>query len=147
MIGLNSLFNTDNIARFSVAALNEAVVCSIDRLTTESLIHKNSNFAATVIASLNHESQIIYDKMASLAQKQMHGKLADALLYLSEVIFKSNEFKLLLSRQELADFTGMSMMSVVRTLIELKKEKIIEDNKGIIKILDVKSLKQISQMG
>ena len=147
LIGLTSLFNKDNIARFSVAALDNTVVCSIDRNTIEKLIHQNSQFAKTVIASLNEESLQFYDKMASLTQKQMNGRVADALIYLSENIFKSNKFKMILSRKDLADFTGMSMMSVVRTLKELKTDGIIEDEKGFIDIKNINTLKQISIKG
>ena len=147
LIGLTSLFNTDNIARFSVSALENAVVCSIDRNTIEKLIHQNSQFAKTVIASLNEESLQFYDKMASLTQKQMNGRVADALLYLSENIFKSVKFKMILSRKDLGDFTGMSMMSVVRTLKDLKEEGIIEDTRGFIEIKDIDILKQISAKG
>lgn len=147
LIGLTSLFNNDNIARFSVAALDDAVVCSIDRKTIEKLIHKNSLFAQTVITSLNEESLQFYDKMASLTQKQMNGRVADALIYLSEHIFKSKKFKMILSRKDLADFTGMSMMSVVRTLKDLKSEKIIEDAKGYIEIKNLDILRQVSLKG
>ena len=144
LIGLTSLFNTDNIARFSVAALDKTTVCSIDRKTIEKLIHQNSQFAKSVIASLNEESFQFYDKMASLTQKQMNSRVADALIYLSENIFKSKKFKMILSRNDLADFTGMSMMSVVRTLKDFKEEKIIEDKKGYIDIKKINTLKQIS---
>ena len=147
LIGLTSLFNNDNIARFSVTALENSVVCSIDRKTIEKLIHKNSQFAQTVISSLNEESLQFYDKMANRTQKQMNGRVADALIYLSENIFRSSEFKMILSRQDLADFTGMSMMSVVRTLKDLKNEKVIEDEKGIMRIVDSDKLKQISLKG
>jgi len=147
LIGLTSLYNHDNIARFSVAALDQAVVCSIDRKTIEELIHKNSQFAQTVIASLNEESLQFYDKMASLTQKQMNGRVADALLYLSEHIFNSTKFKMILSRKELADFTGMSMMSVVRTIKDMKAEDIIEDKKSYIHIKNKEILRKISING
>ncbi|MBI9054479.1 MAG: Crp/Fnr family transcriptional regulator [Bacteroidales bacterium] len=147
LIGLTSLYNNDNIARFSVSALENSVVCSIDRTTIEKLIQQNNQFAKSVIASLNEESLQFYDKMASLTQKQMNGRVADALLYLSENIFKSTKFKMILSRKDLADFTGMSMMSVVRTLKDLKSENIIEDEKGYIKIKDKNTLQQISLKG
>lgn len=147
LIGLTSLYNNDNIARFSVAALENSTVCSIDRKTVEKLIQQNSQFAKTVISSLNEESLQFYDKMASLAQKQMNGRVADALIYLSESILKSPKFKMILSRKDLADFTGMSMMSVVRTLKDLKAEGIIEDEKGFIEIKNKTILKQISEKG
>jgi len=147
LIGLTSLFNQDNIARFSVAALDNTVVCSIDRKTIEQFIHQNSSFAQSIISSLNKESLLFYDKLASLTQKQMNGRVAEAILYLSENIFNSNKFKMILSRKDLADYTGMSVMSVVRTLKKLKDEKIIEDEKGFIEIIDKKLLQQISIKG
>lgn len=147
LIGLTSLFNNDNIARFSVATLENAVVCSIDRNTIEKLIHQNSQFAKTVIASLNEESLQFYDKMASITQKQMNGRVADALIYLSENIFRSQKFKMILSRKDLADFTGMSMMSVVRTLKDFKREGIINDEKGFVEIVNIDTIKQISIKG
>lgn len=147
LIGLTSLFNQDNIARFSVAALENTQVCSIDRKTVEQLFHQNSIFAESIITSLNQEALQFYDKMASLTQKQMNGRVADAILYLSETIFKTNKFKMILSRKDLAEFTGMSMMSVIRTLKEMTKEGIIDDNKGYIDIKKLNILKQISQVG
>ena len=147
LIGLTSLFNQDTIARFSVAALDHATVCSIDRKTIEALIHQNSQFAESIVRSLNQESLQFYDKMASITQKQMNGRVADAILYLSENIFNSQKFKMILSRKDLAEFTGMSMMSVVRTLKEFKSAHIIEDKDGHIEIKDIKTLKQISIKG
>ncbi|MGM0408805.1 MAG: Crp/Fnr family transcriptional regulator [Bacteroidota bacterium] len=147
LIGLTSLFNNDNIARFSVAALTDTVICSIDRNIIEKLIYKNNKFAKTVIASLNGEALQFYDKMASLTQKQMNGRVADALIYLSNNIFQSNKFKMILSRKDLAEFTGMSTMSVVRTLKDLRQEGIIEDEKGIVDIKNPERLKKISHSG
>lgn len=147
LIGLTSLFNQDNIARFSVAALDNTKVCSIDRKTIEKLIHQNSQFAESIITSLNKESLQFYDKMASITQKQMNGRVADAILYLAENIFNSTRFRMILSRKELAEFTGMSMMSVVRTIKNMKNEGIIQDHKGDIIIEDLKNLKLISLKG
>ncbi|MEE4196860.1 MAG: Crp/Fnr family transcriptional regulator [Bacteroidales bacterium] len=147
LIGLTTLFHSDNIARFSVSALSDTVICSIDRQVIEQLIYKNNNFAKTVISSLNTEALQFYDKMASLTQKQMNGRVADALIYLSENIFGSAQFEMILSRKDLAEFTGMSTMSVVRTLKELRKEGIILDDKGKIDIKNLELLKKISQNG
>ncbi len=146
LIGLTSLFNNDNIARFSVVALDNTNVCTIDKSVIEKLAQENPAFSKCIITSLNKESLLFYDKMASLAQKQMNGRVADALIYLSENIFNSTKFKMILSRKDLADYTGMSMMSVVRTMTELKKENIINDNKGLVEIINMDVLKQISQI-
>lgn len=147
LIGLTSLYNNDNIARFSVAALDNATVCAIDRKTIENLIQQNSSFAQNIIKSLNSETLLFYDKMASITQKQMNGRLADAILYLSEHIFHSSKFKMILSRKDLADFTGMSTMSVVRTFKDFVTANIIKNENGYIEIIDLNSLKQVSLKG
>jgi hypothetical protein len=42
--------------------------------------------------------------------------MADALLYLSDEIFKSDEFDMILTRQELGEMTNMAKEGVVRIL-------------------------------
>ena len=54
---------------------------------------------------------------------------------------------MILSRNELANFTAMSTMSAVRTIKDMEKQGIITDNNGIIKINDFDTLKKISQFG
>lgn len=147
LIGLTSLYNEDNIARFSVAALDNTMVCAIDRRTVEKFIQQNSSFAQSVIKALNKESLLFYDKMASITQKQMNGRVADAIIYLSERIFNNTKFKMILSRKDLAEFTGMSTVSVVRTLKEFKSEGIIEDQNGFIEIKKLTNLREISARG
>lgn len=143
LIGLSTLFD-DNIAKFSVAALEESQICSIDRKVIESLTKKNGDFSEQVIASINKQSRLFHERLSSITQKQMNGRVADALIYLSEKVFKNNRFKMILSRKDLADFTGMATMSAVRSLKELTKSKIISDHNGYIEILNKKALVETS---
>ncbi|MDA3780235.1 MAG: Crp/Fnr family transcriptional regulator, partial [Bacteroidales bacterium] len=145
-IGLTSLFN-DNIAQYTVTALQDTFICAIDKKLYEKIILENKHFSKKIINLLNSESRLFFDKMVSLTQKQMNGRVADALISLSERIFNSLNFEMILSRKELAEYTGMSTMSVVRTIQKLKKEGIISDEKGKTKILKMDVLKQISKNG
>jgi DNA-binding GntR family transcriptional regulator len=54
---------------------------------------------------------------------------------------------MILSRNELANFTAMSTMSAVRTIKDLEKQGVIVDNNGIIKIKDFEALEKISKFG
>ena len=90
---------------------------------------------------------MLYDKLISLTQKQMHGKIADALIYLSEKIYNSLEFELTVSRQDLADMTAMSKDSAIRILKELEKDGIIIINGRKISIPGMELLKEISAKG
>jgi CRP/FNR family transcriptional regulator len=82
-----------------------------------------------------------------LTQKQMPGRVSDALLYLSEDIFESLEFDITLSRQDLADLCGLSKESVIRILKDFKTSRFIELSGNDLKILDRDALKRISVSG
>ena len=62
-------------------------------------------------------------------------------------IYHSNEFELLLSRQDLADFSGMSKDSAIRIIKELENEGIIRAATKKISILQPETLQQIALKG
>ncbi|MFO8235606.1 MAG: Crp/Fnr family transcriptional regulator [Bacteroidales bacterium] len=143
LVGLSSLFQ-DEVYPYSVAALSDSMICAIDRETVEHLIDENNRFAVSVIKSINEENDHLRKKMISLTMKQLPGRLADSLLHLAGEVYGSDKFRLNLSRKDLAEFSGMSTMSVVRTLQGFMKEKLIAENQGSLDILDKSGLKQRS---
>lgn len=145
LIGLPSLYG--NSFKYSVSAVTECIVCAIDINTFREMILTNGKFAEEVINTLNSCTQYTYDKLISLTQKQLNGRLADAFLHFSNNVFQSKKFKLEIPRKDLADFTGMSVMSVVRVLKELRKDGIIKEDNGSVEILDEEKLVQISRNG
>ncbi|HSO78252.1 MAG TPA: helix-turn-helix domain-containing protein, partial [Bacteroidales bacterium] len=76
-----------------------------------------------------------------------HGRLAEALLYFSETLFHSDDFEMVLSRQELGEMTNMAKESVVRILGELENENIIHATPRAVRILDHDKLRVISEKG
>ena len=85
--------------------------------------------------------------MVNLSQKKMHGRLAETLLYFSDVVFKNDEYEMILSRQELGEMTNMAKECVVRILKELEDSGVIYSDSSRIKILDREKLIQISEKG
>jgi CRP/FNR family transcriptional regulator len=80
-------------------------------------------------------------------QKQLHGRMADILLCLSNRIFKSKSFQLPLSRNDLGELTGMSTESVIRIFKDFKDEKLISVNLKSVEILDEERLLMLSEKG
>ena len=80
----------------------------------------------------------------SLTHKPLKGRLADTLLQLSVEIFDSKDFPYKLSRNDLAEFSGMSMMSVVRTMQEFIRNGYVQETQGRIRIMDQQALETIS---
>jgi CRP/FNR family transcriptional regulator len=73
--------------------------------------------------------------------------MADALLYLSDEIFKSDEFDMILNRQELGEMTNMAKEGVVRILKYMEESKIIYSDSAKVRILDKNKLRMISEKG
>jgi CRP/FNR family transcriptional regulator len=85
--------------------------------------------------------------MVNLTQKKMPGRLADTLLYFADEVYNSDEYDMILSRQELGEMTNMAKESVVRILKEMEESGVIYSDSSKIKILDKDKLRQISEKG
>jgi CRP-like cAMP-binding protein len=86
-------------------------------------------------------------RLSSLLSKQLPGRVADIILYFSEVIFESNEFSIPLTRQELAELAGTTKESLIRTLSEFKHDKIIDMTRNGFSINSLNILKTLSRLG
>jgi len=145
-IGLSSIFG-DNIYNYSVQALNDSSICMIEKGSFKKLLLNNGNFGSEVIKWYCDKEKQLFEKINSLGHKQMHGRLADILLYLCDDDFKEVDIFSFISRKDIADFACISTESTVRILTELKNDKIIELNGKHIKILKPGLLKEISWRG
>jgi len=138
---------TDSKHTFSVSALTECIVCFISADVIRMLVKENSEFAEGLITEVSHKAQYNLNRLLSMTQKKMPGRVAEVLLYLADAVYKSDDFKSVLSRQELADLAGMAKESVVRILKDFSDEEIICSDCPGIKILDKEKLKMISING
>jgi CRP/FNR family transcriptional regulator len=89
----------------------------------------------------------IYGRLLFLTQKQMSGRMADTLIYLFNEVFQSSKFTLYLSKEDMADLSGMSKESAIKVLREFQKDGIIHMNNNEIELLDFASLQKISKLG
>jgi CRP-like cAMP-binding protein len=110
-------------------------------------VRTNGAFAESLIEDISAKSLVSLNRMVNLSQKKMHGRLAEILLYFSDVVFKSDEYEMILSRQELGEMTNMAKECVVRILKELEDSGVIYSDSSKIKILDRERLTQISLKG
>jgi CRP/FNR family transcriptional regulator, polysaccharide utilization system transcription regulator len=132
---------------FDITALDDTTICMIDINVMANTIEKNGLFARHLINYMN--SSIMYyiqHNIVFLTQSNIHGRLAKALLYLSQNVFLSNDFDLLLSRIELAQFCNISRENVIKVLYEFKSEGLIKLNGKHIHILNSEQLKRLSDI-
>jgi CRP/FNR family transcriptional regulator len=122
-------------------------VCFINAEKFNEVLHKNNDFANAVIRERSRSTVYFFEKLVSLTQKHMLGRMADGLLYLGNHFYRSTQFTLNLSRQDLADLTGMSKDSAIRILKDFEKDNIISLKGKEILILKPKQLENISRLG
>lgn len=139
-------FNVDFRHHFSVSALTDSSACFIDVHAFKEAIEKNSIFSMEFIKHLNKASIMYYERMMSLTHKQMHGRIADALLYLAK-IHNNNNFETALSRQDIADLSAMTKESAIRICKEFKTDEIIDYTANKFNILNEEALRNISRTG
>jgi CRP/FNR family transcriptional regulator len=137
----------DNRNYYSASALVDTTVCFINTNKFRSCIRSNPDFTEKFIEFVNLNAIFTFGRFVDLTQKQMPGRVADALIYLCEKVFEANPFKITLSRQDLADMTSLSKESFIRILKEFKEEGIIVMNGDFIEIIKMDSLKKFSMVG
>lgn len=145
-LGLPSLFG-DRINHYSYAALEDCKICYIDINKFNSLVRENGNFAYEILVSTSRDSLNNINRFLHRSQKKIFGRVADAILYFSKIIYEANQFELPFSRQELADLIGVSRESATRVLLKFKSEGIIDLKGRLITVKKLDLLEQISQKG
>jgi CRP-like cAMP-binding protein len=145
-LGLQSLFG-DRINHYSYAALEEITVCYIDLNIFNKLIRQNGNFAFEILVSVSRDSLNNFHRFMSQSQKKTFGRVADALLYFSKIIYECDSFDVPFTRQELADLIGISRESATRVLTKFKEDGILLLEGRTITIINPELLQQISKNG
>jgi len=133
--------------RYSVVAIQETLVCFIDAGNFRKVLGMNGRFADMFIQMCSFNYGRSLERMVGLSQKQMHGRIADALIYLSEEIYDNNIIGGEISRQDIADYTSMSKDSAIRILKEFERDSIINLEGRLIEILESRRLHDISLKG
>lgn len=139
--------HTDGRNHYTVTAIEDCTCCFMDGKVFEELVEENIELANKLIRKINYSTIHNLEKLVNLTQKQVPGRVADMLLYLQKDVYQANPFHLTLSRQDLAEMTGLSKESVIRILKEFKDEGVIETHGDDVEIRNIESLQRIAFAG
>lgn len=145
-IGLPNLF-MDVPLQFSVASITDSIICAIDINIIHELVSVNGDFAKSIIRELNVCNRFYFERIFTSSKKNLNGKMADAILHLADKVYQNEAFIMQLTRKDLADFAGMSLMSAVKVVKDFESNKIIEEKGNEFRILDKDKLKHLSKTG
>lgn len=133
--------------KYSVVAVRETLVCFLEVERFKKVLAMNSDFSGEVLTYCSDNYLTTLDRMVGLSQKQMHGRIADALIYLTGEIYESDIIGSEISRQDMADYTSMTKDSAIRILKEFERDQIINLVGRKIEVIDSARLFDISSKG
>lgn len=146
LVSINSIFGS-SIFNYSLSSSGNSTLLFIDKNILQKLIIQNGRFAAIILKKIAERDEVILNRINSLTNKQMHGRMADVLLYLSKEVYFSQEFNLTLTRKDLGEFGGMSTESSIRIIREFSNEGLININGKKISLTKIELLEKLSQLG
>ena len=147
LIGLTSIFEGNTVFVNTAKAYQNCTIRMFDMDIFRQILKENALFSAKITNILCENIVQTYSRFFCLQNKQSNGKMTDILLCLSDRIFKENEFKLDISRKQLAELIGLSKEQTIRTLKLFKDDNLIEMDGKTLRVLDKKTLKKISFSG
>lgn len=140
------VFN-DNLNHFTVTALSKCETCLISISAFERTFAQNPEFAQMIIRQNHQCINYLHQQLIKITFKKMNGRVADTIIYLSDEIYKSSQFHTTLSRQDLADMSGVSKESFIRIMKDFKDSGVLDITGNQVSILSMTHLQNISKVG
>lgn len=135
VLGYRSLIAGDRYYA-SAATLEDSVVCFIPKAKLFELLETNATLSIRLMKLLSHDLASAEKKMVELVQKPVRERVAEALLILKEFYGLEQDgktLKIVLTREDIANFVGTTTETAIRVLSDLKESKIIAlESKRII---------------
>jgi len=145
-VGVPDVF-ANKLHSYSVTALNDTNACFIEYSGYIHLLQNNGKFALELIKTLSKGVVNYYKYSVYKMQKQLTATFAEALLYFSDHVFKSDEFLLPLTRAELGEYVGTTRETITKIIHDFTTDNIIEIEGRKFKLINKEMLKKISKAG
>ena len=137
----------DQMHHFTVTALAESVVCFIEMNVFKEVLASNRSFNEEFMKDVSRNTLRVYNRLINLTQKQMPGRIADALIYLMDEVFMDSKIPRIITIQDFSEMSGMSKESAVKALRELDHDGIIRVGDNEIDVLNVEAVRHLSRVG
>ncbi len=144
ILGHRSLFTDDNYSA-TATAMEDSVVCFIDKKFILKFIQENPSVSLNIINKLSRDMGIAEKKMTSLHQKNVRERLAELLLSLKATHGEKDpsgriRIDLKLTREEMATMIGTANETLIRFMSEFKDAGLIEQEGKTIYITNENEL-------
>lgn len=132
----------------SAEVIEDAVICFIPKDVVLKLFKENNRFSEGMVNLLTKTLDQTIEKLADIAYKPVRGRIAEALLMLSESYKDENNTDgiINMTREDLASYVGTVKETAIRVLKDLKEEGLIETHNHAIKIINPKGLTKVCEL-
>jgi len=145
-INLLNIFSGLNY-RYSIAALEDTLVCDVELNVLEHVISTNGNFSLRILNKMSRISDEIIESRFEQSQRHVKGRIAQILLFFANKIYHSDHFQLPVTRREIGELLSITTENTIRTFSEFRKDELIDIDGKTILLLDKDRLKAINKSG
>lgn len=132
---------------YTAEAVTDVTLCRYRRAAFERLIDTMPGFARRVLTATSHELRVAQDQMLLLGRKTATERVASFLLLMADQQ-DSEELSVPMGRNDIADYLGLTIETVCRTLSQLKRDELIDlPAHGRIVIRDRDALEELAAGG
>lgn len=133
---------------FSADAVTDVSACGFSRAAYAGFVDRHPSLLRRLHEFATHELTLAQDQMTLLGRRTAEEKLASFLLSMRERWAKLGEpsvtVELPMSRQDIADFLGLTIETVSRTFTQLAKRKLITLTPGGARLNDFNQLNALA---
>jgi len=135
---------------YSSEAVGNVKVCVFKQESLDNLLENNITLAKELLHMTSHELTLAQDRISVLGKLKAHERLARFLLNISNqrerIGWQNNPISLPMTRQDMADYLGLTLETVSREITKLKISNVIKVlNSKLIYISNKDKLLNISR--
>lgn len=136
-LGTATLF--EDVYGATSEAMNDAIVAIIDKKAMLQILNSNAKFATAMLKINSKTIKRCMRQIADFGQKQIKARIACVIWAISDLV-QSDFIDIQISRNELADYAGISTGSAIRLLSDLEKAGVVVLDK---KTIDIKNKEEL----
>jgi len=115
---------------YSAEAIGEVRACVFDQESLDSYLENNMNLAKELLHMTSHELTLAQDRMGVLGKMNANERVAKFIINISEqrarIGWKNNPVSLPMTRQDIADYLGLTLETVSREFTRFKTSNLIK---------------------
>ncbi|MDX2304576.1 MAG: Crp/Fnr family transcriptional regulator [Microscillaceae bacterium] len=146
VLGYRSLISGEKY-EVSASAIDDCEICFVPKTLFIDVLKQSNNLTHTVMEMLTRDLKVAEEKIADLAQKSVKERVAETILMLKHFYGMESDEKTInvtISREDIANLVGTATETLIRSLSEFKKNKVIDLKGKKIAILNYKLLEKLA---